>query len=70
MYHAESCRRLLLAVLVLAALDARRGDVMARCWLAEAGPVLVDDLDMSVDVAGWLAELPPAAQPALPGFEG
>ncbi len=68
-YHADGCRRLLAAILVQAGRDARRGDALARDWLAEAGPVVVDDLDISLDLAGWLADLEPVAQPALPGLD-
>lgn len=54
---ALAARRLVCAVVVQAAKDARRGDVEARVWLADCGAALLCDLGMAVDVGGWLAAL-------------
>lgn len=69
MDNSGGWRWLVLAMIERAALDARRGDDAARYWLATGGADWLDLLGAAVDMRGWLAELPPVAQPALPGLE-
>lgn len=48
----------------------RRGDTVARCWLADVSMVLVQDVELAVSAAGWLEPVrmdfatPQAAQDA------
>ncbi|MBN1890340.1 MAG: hypothetical protein JW850_20265 [Thermoflexales bacterium] len=64
----DGARILAAAILAQAGRDAAGGDDLARQWLAEAGDDLLDQLGAAVDLRGWLAELAPSIQPALPGM--
>lgn len=54
----QNWKMLTIAIIELAARDARRGDDAARQWLATDGAEILDQLGASVDVGGWLRELP------------
>lgn len=51
---AEGARRLVAAILARAVLDAQRGSMEARDWLAGDGSLWADDLDLPADrVRAW-----------------